>query len=163
MMKLRPYSKEDAKTILSWSADERAFYKWCAGVIGDYPATEKEFAFVENLIAFTAYDESGIVGFFTMRQPDLSKNILRAGFVIVDPMKRGQGLGKKMLSLALKYAFEEYKADEVSLGVFENNEPAYYCYKAAGFEEVILDEVESYKVLGEEWKCIEMRIRNPYK
>ena len=69
-MKLRPYSKEDAKTILSWSADERAFYKWCAGVIGDYPATEKEFAFVENLIAFTAYDESGIVGFFTMRQPD---------------------------------------------------------------------------------------------
>lgn len=68
-----------------------------------------------------------------------------------------------MLSLALKYAFEEYKADEVSLGVFENNEPAYYCYKAAGFEEVVLDEVESYKVLGEEWKCIEMRIRNPYK
>ena len=159
-MKLRPYSKEDAKTILSWSADERAFYMWCAGVIGDYPATEKEFAFVENMTAFTAYDESGIVGFFTMRQPDPSKNVLRAGFVIVDPTKRGQGLGKKMLSLALKYAFEEYKADEVSLGVFENNEPAYYCYKAAGFEEVVLDEVESYKVLGEEWKCIEMRVKN---
>ena len=159
-MKLRAYSREDAKTILSWSSDERAFYKWCAGIIGDYPATEKEFAFVENMTAFTAYDESGIVGFFTMRKPDETKNILRVGFVIVDPAKRGQGLGKKMLLLALEYAFKERNADEVSLGVFENNEPAYYCYKTAGFEEVILDETETYTVLGEEWKCIEMRVKN---
>ena len=160
-MKLRPYKPEDAKTILSWSADEKAFYRWCAGVIGDYPATEKDFAFVENLTAFTACDESEVTGFFTFRKPDPARNTLRIGFVIVDPTKRGQGLGKEMLRLALKYAFEECEADEVSLGVFENNEPAYYCYKAAGFEEVILDEVESYKVLGEEWKCIEMRIRKP--
>ena len=60
--------------------------------------------------------------------------------------------------LALKYAFEIYGANRVSLGVFENNKSAYYCYKAAGFEDVILDETETYQVLNEEWKCIEMAI-----
>ena len=42
--------------------------------------------------------------------------------------------------------------------MFENNKSAYYCYKAAGFEDVILDETETYQVLNEEWKCIEMAI-----
>lgn len=38
-----------------------------------------------------------------------------------------------MLKAALRYAFDILKAEKVTLGVFENNEPAYYCYKAAGF------------------------------
>ena len=33
-----------------------------------------------------------------------------------------------------------------------------YCYKAAGFKDVILDEIETYKILDEEWKCAEMAI-----
>ena len=65
---------------------------------------------------------------------------------------------KEMLKLGLKYSFEVYGAKKVSLGVFENNEPAYYCYKAAGFNDVILEESETYTVLGEEWKCKEMVI-----
>ena len=31
-------------------------------------------------------------------------------------------------------------------------------YKAAGFKDVILDEIETYKILDEEWKCAEMAI-----
>ena len=69
-----------------------------------------------------------------------------------------KGKGKKMLKLGLRYAFDVYGAKKVSLGVFENNESAYYCYKEAGFKDVILDETETYKVLGEEWKCVEMAI-----
>ena len=61
-------------------------------------------------------------------------------------------------SLYCGYAFDVYGAKKVSLGVFENNESAYYCYKAAGFKDVILDEIETYEVLGEEWKCVEMAI-----
>ena len=63
-----------------------------------------------------------------------------------------------MLRLALKYAFEVYGAEKVTLGVFENNEAAYHCYKAAGFKDVVLDETETYEVMGEEWKCKEMAI-----
>ena len=37
--------------------DERAFYQWSAGVMGDYPITKVEFGFVDSLMAFTAFDE----------------------------------------------------------------------------------------------------------
>ena len=138
MLRLRPYKKEDADTIISWSQDERAFYQWSAGVMGDYPITQKEFGFVDSLMAFTAFDEEKTIGFFTFRNPGGNIDELRIGFIILDPEQRGHGKGKEMLKLALKYAFE--------------------IYGAAGFEDVILDETETYQVLNEEWKCIEMAI-----
>jgi len=158
MLRLRPYKKEDADTIISWSKDEKAFYQWSAGVMGEYPLTPEKFRFVDSLMAFTAFDENGIVGFFTLRNPGEVADELRIGFVIVDPIQRGIGKGKEMLKLGLRYAFDVYGAKKVSLGVFENNESAYHCYKAAGFKDVILDETETYKVMGEEWKCVEMAI-----
>ena len=158
MLRLRPYKKEDADTIISWSKDEKAFYQWSAGVMGEYPLTPEKFRFVDSLMAFTAFDENGIVGFFTLRNPGEVADELRIGFVIVDPIQRGKRKGKEMLKLGLRYAFDVYGAKKVSLGVFENNESAYYCYKAAGFKDVILDETETYEVLGEEWKCVEMAI-----
>ena len=44
------------------------------------------------------------------------------------------------------------------LGVFENNKSAYFCYKAVGFHDVVLEDIEKYVVLGEEWKCLELEI-----
>ena len=105
---------------------------------------------------FTAFDEDKNVGFFTLRNPGESREELRFGFVIVNPDIRGKGCGKAMLSLGVKFALEIYGAKKVSLGVFENNLPAYYCYKAVGFEDVTLDTTEIYRVLGEEWKCKEL-------
>ena len=158
MLGLRPYKKDDADTILSWSKDERSFYQWNAGVLGKYPITREEFGFVESLMAFTAFDENGIAGFFTLRNPGEKADELRIGFVIIDPERRGRGTGKEMLLLGLRYAFDIYGAKKVSLGVFENNEPAYYCYKAAGFKDAVPDGTEVYSVMGEEWKCKEMII-----
>ena len=156
MLKIRPYKPTDAERILSWCRDEKAFYQWSAGILGTFPITPNEFKFVESLIPFTAFDETGIVGFFTLRQPQGSTNELRFGFVIIDPTLRGKGYGKSMLQLGLKLVFETYGAKRASLGVFENNLPAYHCYKAVGFKDVILDKVETYSVLGEEWKCKEL-------
>ena len=163
MIRIRPYNSADADVILSWCRDEKSFYQWSAGVLGDYPITQDDFGFVEKLMPFTAFDESGILGFFTFRKPNESCNELRFGFVIVDPERRGQKLGKAMLRLGLKFAFELYGADKVSLGVFENNLSAYYCYKAVGFEDAVLDSTEGYNIMGEEWKCREMIYRNNSK
>ena len=91
-----------------------------------------------------------------MRKPTESFDELRFGFVIVDPSKRGKGYGKNMLQLGLTFAKEVFGAKKVSLGVFRNNEAAYYCYKAAGFEDVVLEEVEKHQVLAEEWDCLEL-------
>lgn len=160
MLGIRPYKATDANTILSWCRDEKAFYQWTAGILGDFPITQNEFGFVESLMPFTAFDETGIVGFFTLRNPNGSLDELRFGFVIVNPNIRGKGYGKAMLQLGLKFTFEIYGAKRASLGVFENNLAAYYCYKAVGFKDVLLDSAETYCVLGEEWKCKELKLEN---
>lgn len=160
MIRIRPYKAMDANTILSWCQDEKAFYQWTAGILGNYPITQNEFCAVESLMPFTAFDEFGIVGFFTLRNPNESLDELRFGFVIVNPDNRGKGYGKEMLRLGLKFVFELYGAKRASLGVFENNLSAYYCYKAVGFGDVVLDTTETYCVLGEEWKCRELMVEN---
>ena len=94
MLRLRPYNKNDAEIIMSWIKGENAFYKWTAGVLGEYPISAEQFNTVSNLMAFTAIDDNEIVGFFTMRRPNEFFEELRFGFVIVDSKKRGQGYGK---------------------------------------------------------------------
>lgn len=156
--RLRSYNENDADTILSWISDERDFYKWSAGVLGDYPISREQFGFVNNLMAFTAVNDDELIGFFTMRRPTENFDELRFGFIVVDPENRGNGYGKGMLQLGIKYAQEIIGAKKISLGVFENNESAYYCYKSVGFKDTVLDETEIYTVLGEEWKCLELEI-----
>ena len=108
----------------------------------------------------TAFDESGVVGHLIMRFTDDNKKELRFGFVIVDDTKRGKGYGKEMLQLSIQYAFQILKVQKITLGVFENNEPAYRCYKAVGFKDVLLEECHYYHVLGEDWKCLELEMES---
>lgn len=167
MLRLRPYKKCDAKYIVSWIENEFAFRQWCADRYGNYPITENDinkqyagFSDADNFYEMTAFDESGVVGHLIMRFTDAEKTMLRFGFVIVDNTKRGKGYGKEMLQLALKYAFEILKVKKVTLGVFENNPAAYWCYKSVGFSEVTTEKKEYYHVLNEDWKCIEMEVEN---
>ncbi len=158
MIRLRPYKESDAPIILSWCETEIDFYKWTAGVLGNYPITENDFNGVKSLMPFTAFDDTGIVGFFTLRNPNDSLDELRFGFVIVAPKVRNKGYGKAMLQKGLSFVFDIYGAKKASLGVFENNESAYYCYKATGFEDVQYEDAEVYHVLNEEWKCKELEL-----
>ncbi len=52
MLRLRPYHIKDAETILSWAKDEKAFYKWTAGVLGTYPLSLEQFHSVSDLMVF---------------------------------------------------------------------------------------------------------------
>lgn len=163
MLRLRPYKACDAKRIVSWIKDEVSFHKWCADRFEHYPITEDDlnnyynsFAYADHFFEMTAFDETGIVGHLLMRFTDEEKKILRFGFVIVDDTKRGKGYGKKMLQLAIQFAFNILQVEKITIGVFDNNESAYHCYKALGFQDI--EEVQNYCILGEEWKCIELEL-----
>lgn len=168
MLRLRPYKACDAKTIVSWIKDETAFRKWSADRFEQYPITEKdlnarydEFAYADNFFEMTAFDETGIVGHLIMRYTDEEKKVIRFGFVIVDDAKRGKGYGKQMLQLAIKYAFDLLRVEKITLGVFENNDPAYYCYRSVGFQEI--GTVVDYKITNEVWKCKELLMQKNIK
>lgn len=166
MLRLRPYKACDAETIVSWIKDETTFYKWSADRYGKYPITADDMnalydasAFSDGFFEMTAFDESGTAGHLIMRFIDEEKKILRFGFIIVDDAKRGKGYGKQMLKLAIKYAFEILMVDKITIGVFENNESAYHCYRSVGFQKT--ERIESYHILGEEWKCRELELQRP--
>ena len=168
-MKLRPYKPIDAETIITWCRDERTFRKWTSDRYEYFPITAEDMNYKyidcngdceesDNFYPFTAFDESGIVGHLIMRYTDTDKTTIRFGFVIVDDSKRGKGYGKEMLCLALKYAFEVFGAEKVTLGVFENNPAAYHCYKAAGFQDVKMEREIRCNVCGESWKILELEL-----
>ena len=87
-----------------------------------------------------------------------SHRILRISFVIVDDQKRGRGYGREMIRLALESAFRIAGAERVTLGVFENNKPAYACYQALGFRPVPTEQPRECEVLGEMWNIIELAV-----
>lgn len=161
MLGIRPYRSGDAAVIIRWCADEDAFFKWTAGRMGPFPLTEERLQEAlagrfdnDRFFPFVAVEDERVVGFFILRRPGEDPGVLRFGFVIVDPLLRGKGYGKRMLRLGMRYAFEIYGAERVTLGVFEDNPPACHCYQAAGF--TILPEKEIYEGNGRQWVCIEM-------
>lgn len=164
MLRLRPYKACDANQIVTWIKDEYSFHQWCADRFHVYPITAQMMnqhydgmASDDSCWQMTAFDETGVVGHFTMRFTSHKKNIIRLGFVILSDRARGRGLGKEMLRLALNYSFYTLKVDKVTLGVFANNPSAYFCYKAVGFQDVASNG-EAYLIQGEVWKCIEMEV-----
>lgn len=166
-LKLRQYKPCDAQSIVSWIKDEESLCKWSSDRFGEYPITAEDInekylscngdcTESDNFYPFTAFDESGAVGHLIMRYTDTEKKTIRFGFIIVSDSVRGKGYGKQMLLLAQKYAFELFGAEKITLGVFENNQPAYWCYKAAGFAE---NGGESFcDFSGERWRIIEMEV-----
>ena len=167
MLYLRRYVAEDALAVAGWVRDEREFRMWSADRYGDWPVTAGDINANYEACAsgggfwpLTADDGEGPAGHLIIRVPGTDRGILRLGFVILDPAKRGRGLGTELVRLASEYAFGTLGARKVTLGVFENNGPAKRCYLAAGFRETDSGEPEFYSVMGERWRCLEMeRVR----
>lgn len=167
---IRPYKPKDAEVIVSWIKDERSLRKWSSDRYGAYPITAEDINYKylncngdceepDNFYPITAVDANGPVGHLIMRYTNKEKTIIRLGFIIVDDSKRGMGYGKRMIQMAMRYAFDMLKAEKITLGVFDNNPSAYYCYKAAGFNEVPMQEDIVIEIMGEKWKCIELESR----
>lgn len=168
-LKLRPYKPKDAEAIVSWIKDEKELRKWSSDRYGAYPITAKDINYkylecngdceeADNFYPMTAVDANGPVGHLILRYTNEKKTVIRLGFIIVDDNKRGMGYGKRMIQMAIQYAFDMLKAEKITLGVFDNNPSAYYCYKAVGFQEITMEKDLILEILGEKWKCIELEI-----
>ena len=166
-MKFRPYKSADAQTILSWVRDEETFRRWVTDRYPRYPISpaemnEKYFDHngdcpePDNFYPMTAWDETGLLGHMILRftAPDT----IRFGFVIVDDSRRGVGIGRKMLGMAVKYAAEFLGAKKLTIGVLEDNPGALRCYLGAGFREVPQAEPVYCELLGQRIRCIELEM-----
>ena len=162
---LRNYKKSDAKTIISWIKNERELRLWSADRYNDYPITEndinknyEECQKDNNFYPLTLEENNKVIGHLILRYPNIEKDIIRLGFIIVDNTERGKGYGKKLINEAIAYAKRNYNPREINLGVFTNNASALECYKKSGFE-IVEIEKSAYKFHDEEWDCAEMILK----
>ncbi len=157
-MFLRPFSIDDAPTILSWIGNKLDFRKWSADRYVHFPASPQDMVAqydADNIFPLTAEDSEGrVVGHIMIRFPNMLEPRARLGFVIVDSRLRGRGFGKELVRCAVDYAQQKMGAKDISLGVFLNNPSALHCYQSAGFQVV---GSESYMIDGEQWEGVEMK------
>ena len=163
-MPLRAYRPEDASVIAAWITSETALYEWSADRYQKFPLTaaDIEANYAPQLgtgrfLPLTAVDENGdIWGHLIIRYPREDDDAaVRFGFVIVDPARRGRGMGSALLRLAIAYAREELHAETIGLGVFAQNTAARRCYEAVGYVETGR---ETCRLPVGDWTCIEMRL-----
>ena len=161
MMYLRPYSSADAAHIHSWIDSEYTLRIWSGPRHPTYPFPVEELAAVYESYAggnvnfpVVGYDEAGLAGAVTLRR--MAEGEVRLCNVIVPPARRGQGLGKQLIALALHAAFTDMGAETVDLGVFSGNAMALGCYRAAGF--ALQGDTEYHTFAGRTWPVLRMAI-----
>lgn len=164
MMELRAYRAADAAVICSWIRTEEELYRWSADRYNTFPLRMDDVnrnyaaqAATGRFIPLTAVDAAGdVLGHFIIRYPQADKDDdVRFGFVIVDPARRGTGLGREMLRLGIAYAREQLHARRIDLGVFADNDRARRCYEALGFR--ACGRQACVMPIGT-WECIDMEL-----
>jgi RimJ/RimL family protein N-acetyltransferase len=135
--RLMPFDARCAERVVSWVRDARETY-WLA------PRTEPPLT-TEKVRAWAGPGRDPLM-LVTSEQPEPlaygELNILNEkrreywlGHLVVDPRRRGQGVGRRLTELLLRRAFHLREAQRVSLVVFPENAAAIACYRAAGMYE----------------------------
>ena len=141
-MRLRPSKAADGKEVVRWIEGERQMRMWCRDRF-TYPLTEgqlteyyRQLEEDEQAWGFTALDENGRpIGSFRMTVMDYERGHVHLGFIVLSPETRGRGMGRKIVSMAVKYATEFLGMRRVTLKVFDCNPAAKRCYEKVGFSE----------------------------
>ena len=164
-MRIRPYIEDkDFEYLAKWIDDEKIHALWCANLM-PYPVTKENLhSFLEKNAmewtdsAYVATEDNGKVTGFFCYSVNVDDNSGFLKLIVVDREKRGAGYGKKMLQLALKYAFEITGVESVRINVFDRNAAAKHCYEKIGFvEESISKDIFPYK--DETWNRCHMIIK----
>ena len=117
LLRLREFHPADANIIAGWLKSEYQMRQWCADRYSRYPVTADDInshhdKYIDghSSIALTMVDAAEVIGYITLRKPTPENSEWRLGFVIVDDAKRGLGLGKKLVGMAIDYAHKELDA-----------------------------------------------------
>jgi RimJ/RimL family protein N-acetyltransferase len=140
-IRLVPFVSSDIDRLLGWIRSPEELMLWTASSFG-WPLTRehieghlRDSAERGDRLIFKAVEESGeAVGHVELGAIDPRNRSTRIGRVLVDPARRGQGLGGEMMRAALAVAFKELRAHRVELGVFDVNPAAISCYERVGFQ-----------------------------
>jgi len=136
-LRLVPFEPGLAGRVLSWVRGARDTY-WLAPRTRPPLTLEKVLAWGgqgHHAFALVERRRPQPVGYGEVNVLNERRHEYWLGHLIVDPARRGQGLGRRLTELLLRHAFERLAARRVSLVVFPDNAAAVGCYRAAGMRD----------------------------
>lgn len=136
---LRPFRKNEISVLKSWFPTEEDTLQW-AGASLAYPIADKDLkALITRHVGkapryevWAADLADVMVGhlqiWYTMRLRQAT-----LGRIAIAPMRRGSGLSKSLVDLAVSLAFSRPWINRIELRVYDHNAPAIATYRRAGF------------------------------
>jgi RimJ/RimL family protein N-acetyltransferase len=126
-----------AALVASWVCDAREAY-WLAPKTA--PPVTAEHVRGWNCpgheqLQLVARRGGGPVAYGELNVLDAERGLYWLGHLIVDPRRRGHGVGRALTLALLARAFTNYAARQVTLVVFPDNAAARACYRKAGLHE----------------------------
>ena len=132
--RIRRAGEHDLETLMTWFDGEDDVVVW-GGPKFRYPFDATSFradAHFDDMATFALDDSSGrFCAFGQMYNRNDHINLAR---LIVDPARRGSGIGRTLMLLLMEEAPALFDLERFSLFVFRNNKSALGLYRSLGFE-----------------------------
>ncbi len=131
---LQPFRREHAALVASWVRDDDELF-WLAPQTSPPVTPDKVIGWTAQRgrpMLFRPSPGPGPIGYAELNDMPGQSGELWIGHFILDPARRGRGLGGEMLRLLLAQAFGPLGAFRVALIVFPDNHPAIRCYESGG-------------------------------
>ncbi len=122
------------EALSSWITDAKSCVHWAGPDFG-FPFSAQALPKLLQMSDSESYSltdaDEALMGFgqFWPRDADT----VHLGRVIINPLYRGQGLGKALIQLLIIEATERHQPDTITLNVLRDNPRAMYLYQKMGF------------------------------
>lgn len=128
-----PYISEYSRDVRSWIDCEETYYNLCRGKEFPPPPNVVETWQQNDVTSYLLFSANRPVAYAELWKRSLEREI-EITHLIVNPIKRDQGFGTKMLHLLYDRASQHKGIMKVVLHILTENQEALGCYLAAGFE-----------------------------
>ncbi len=139
---LQPFKRDDFARLIGWIPSAQALVQWAGpsfhfpldlSQADEYlaPASGPEPTRRVYRAALQAADE--IVGHIDLSNIDPENRVASVCRVLVDPARRGRGIGEQMMRQVVRIGFGDLRLHRLELRVFDFNAPAIACYEKVGF------------------------------
>lgn len=143
-IRLVPFEAERAATVAGWAVTADEVLAWCSGTEAPVPtATVAAWGEAPDVDAFALFDGATMVAYGEVWVDDDEAEAELAR-IIVDPSRRGGGVGRALTQLLAAHASQRYA--DVFLRVRPGNDRAVRCYLGAGFVRLAVDEEQQFNV-----------------
>lgn len=130
---LAPAADADFDEVMTWFPDAASVDRW-GGPGFRYPFTRQSFfedCRIDIVESYVLDSPDGRRAAFGQSYERMGRGHLAR--LIVNPVLRRQGAGKRLVKMIIASLDERHAYDEYSLFVYRDNIPAYRCYRSLGF------------------------------